>query len=241
METTGIIGSLLVLLGIAFGWYALRPLVALPRLLRADVVGPSSVTSDSDFAVCQGRAESVDESLTAPFTGKRCFGVEYEITERELTPSEIPFTWTRLDDGVAAVPFELADEYGRVRIAPGSDRFGLDTESETTTVPAGDEPPEQIRSFVTARGEIAPVSDGPLSILGIGARRYTERRVDPDGSYVVAGQPEYEDGSVVFTDPVVIADRSPRAVARSRLVAAAFPLFVAVLFCVVGAGLLVVL
>lgn len=242
METTTVAGGVFVALGVAFAWYALRPLAVVPRLLRASVTDPSAVESDAEFAMCRGRAESAGESFAAPFTGTECLSVEYEIDERELTPSEIPFTWSRMDDGVATAPFDLRDDpdRGAVRVAPDSRRFALDTASETIAVSAGDDPPERVRSFVEARGELSPVSGGLLSSLGIGSRRYTERRVDAGGTYLVAGRPEYDEGRTVLTDPLVITDRSPWGVAVSRLRTAAFPLVVALLFCGVGAVLLAI-
>lgn len=233
-----VLGSVFLLAGVAFGWYGLRPLTVLPRLVTAEVVGPASVSADDEFAVCRGRARSVGETLTAPFTGEQCLGLEYEIAERRLTPSEIPLTWTRLDDGVATVPFELHGDGGRVRVEPESRRFRLDTDDETVTVPAGDEPPERVRSFLDARGELSPTAGGLLARLGVGTRRYTERRIDPDEPHVVAGRPEYRDGRVVLADPRVIADGSPRTAVRRRLRASAFPLVAAVAACAVGAGLL---
>ncbi len=235
-----ILGGVLLLGGVAFGWYGLRPLTVVPRLLRTEPVGPAAVSSDDEFVVCRGRAQSVGESLSAPFSGEACLGLEYEISERQLTADEIPFAWTRLDDGVATVPFELRDDGGRIRVESESKHFRLDTASETVTVPAGDDPPERVRSFVAARGDFPPTTGGFLSSLGIGTRRYTERRVDPDQSHVVAGRPEYRDGRVLLADPAVIADRSPKAVVRRRLRAAAFPLVAAVAFLLAGAGLLAV-
>lgn len=237
MNAATVVGSLLVVAGLGFAWYGFRPLVVLPRLLRAEVVAPSGVSADSSFAVCRGRAESAGESLDAPFTGARCLGVEYEISERQLTPSEIPLTWTRLDDGVATVPFDLRGDAGRVRVDPESRRFSLDAEGETIAVPAGERPPERIASFLAVREGVGPASAGRLSALGVGARRYTERRVDPDEPHVVAGRPERRDGRTVLAGPLVITDGSPRTVAQRRLRAAAFPLVAAALFCVLGAGL----
>lgn len=238
MEMTTVVGAVFVVLSLPFGWYALRPLGVLPRLLRTTVVGPSSVASDTEFAVCRGRVESAGKSFSAPFTGTECVGVEYEIDERQLTASEIPFTWTELDNGVATAPFDLRGDHGRVRVTPESRRFTLDTDHETITVSAGEDPPKQIRSFIEERNEISPTSGGLLSSLGIGTRRYTERRIDPDATYLVAGRPEYEDGRVVLTGPLVITDRSPWAVALSRLRDAAFPLAIALLFCGFGAVLI---
>jgi len=232
-----ILGGVILLSGVAFGWYGLRSLTVVPRLLGTEPVDPASVSSDDDFVVCRGRTQSVGESLNAPFSGTECLGLEYEISERRLTADEIPFTWSHLDDGVATVPFELRDDGGRVRVEPESKHFRLDTASETVTVSAGDDPPEQIRSFVAARG-MSPTAGGLLSSLGIGTRRYTERRVDPEETHVVAGPPEYRDGRVVLADPAVIADRSPMGVVRRRLRVAAFPLVAAAAFLLAGAGLL---
>jgi hypothetical protein len=233
-----VLGGVFLLGGVAFGWYGLRSLTVVPRLLGTEPVGPASVSSDDEFVVCRGNTQSVGESLNAPFSGEECLGLEYEIGERQLTADEIPLTWSHLDGGVATVPFELRDDGGRIRVEPESTHFRLDTASETVTVPAGGEPPERIRSFLEARGELSPTAGGRLSSLGIGTRRYTERRVDPETSHVVAGRPEYRDGRVVLADPAVIADRSPLGVVRRRLRVAAFPLVAALAFLLAGAGLL---
>lgn len=240
MNAVTVLGSVFVLAGVGFGWYGLRPLAVLPRLLRAEVVDPADVRSDASFAACRGRAESVGESLDAPFTGKSCLGVEYEVAERTFTFSEIPLTWTRIDDGVATVPFELRGDADRVRVQPGSRRFSLDTDDETVTVPAGEQPSDRIASFVAVRDGLAPASAGVLSALGVGTRRYTERRVDPGEPHVVAGRPERENGETVLAGPLVITDRSPRAVARRRLRAAAFPLVTAVGCVALGVGLVAI-
>ncbi|WP_135829758.1 hypothetical protein [Halorussus halobius] len=238
MNAVAVLGAVFALMGVGFGWYGLRPLAVLPRLLRAEVVDPPNVSADDSFAVCRGLAESTGESVDAPFSGESCLGVEYEVSERALIPSEIPLTWTRIDDGVAAVAFELRGSGASVGIDPESRRFSLDTASETITVPAGQRPPDRVASFVAVRDGLDPASTGPFARLGVGARRYTERRVDPDERHVVAGRPERRDGRTVLAGPLVIADRSPRAVARRRLRTAAFPLVTAVLCLAFGAGLL---
>lgn len=240
MNTVAVVGSVLVLAGVGFGWYGLRPLAVLPRLLRTEVVDPADLDPDASFVACRGRAESVDETLDAPFTGRSCLGVEYEVHERTLTFSEIPLTWTRLDDGVATVPFELRGDADRVRVEPESRRFSLDTERETITIPAGEQPTDRIASFLAVRDELSPASGGVLSALGVGSRRYAERRVDPDEAHVVAGRPEREDGETVLAGPLVIADRSLRAVTRHRLRAAAFPLVTAAGCLVLGVGLVAI-
>ncbi|USZ67144.1 hypothetical protein NGM10_10420 [Halorussus salilacus] len=240
MATIVVLGVVLVVSGLGFGWYALRPLAVLPRLLRSEVVAPAEVSADSGFVVCRGRAESVGESLDGPFTGEPCLGVEYEIAERALTPSEVPFTWRDLDDGVATVPFELRGDSDRVRVEPESRRFALDTEPETVVVPAGERPPERIESFLAVREGVGPASAGPLSVLGIGTRRYVERRIDLDEPHVIAGRPERTDGRTVLTGALVITDRSPRAVVGRRLRAAALPLAVALVFCVLGVALIAI-
>lgn len=238
MNVVAALGAVFALAGVGFGWYGLRPLAVLPRLVRAEVVSPADVSADDSFAVCRGLTESTGESVDAPLTGESCLGVEYEVEERSLIASEIPLTWTRIDDGVATVPFELRRDGASVGIDPESRRFSLDTESETITVPAGQRPPDRVASFVAVRDGLDPASTGPLARLGVGARRYTERRVDPDEPHVVAGRPERRDGRTVLAGPLVITDRSPRAVARRRLRAAAFPLVAAVASLALGVGLL---
>lgn len=232
MLLTGL-GTVFLFLGIAIGWFGLRPLAVLPWLLRSDVREPSALTTD-EFVVCRGIATESGETLSAPFTGARCFGLEFHVTERQPFGIGLPWFRAHLDDGVATVPFTLDGDHGAVDVTPSSKRFSLDTDPTVVTVGATETPPERIEQFVDVRDELPPTARWLRAIPGLGTRRYVEHRIDPGEEYVVAGRTERRHGAIVLAGDLVIADRSPGAVAVARLRRGAFPLLVAGVFLVGG-------
>jgi hypothetical protein len=233
-------GTVLLALGVAIGWYGLRPLAVLPRVLRADVAEPSDVTSDGSFVVTRGVASESTETIAAPFTGTQCLGFEFEVTERQPSWSGIPWVRAHLDDGVATRPFVLEGPGGRLDVVPSPKRFGLDTDTTVIALAASETPPDRIRRFVDVRDGLEPVSGWIAAIPGFGARRYVERRIDPGEAYLVAGRTERTRGEVALAGDLVITDRSPKRFAIARLRDAVFPTVVALAFVAVGVAGLVV-
>lgn len=229
-----------VALGLAMGWYGLRPLAVVPSVLRADIRDPSEVTDTGAFVVCRGVGTVSSETVTAPFTGTRCLGFEFEVTERQPFGTGIPWFQAHLDDGVATRPFTLDGPTGTLHVVPASKRFSLDTESTVVTVGSTEAPPERIRRFVEVRDGLDPVAGWAKAIPGLGTRRYVERRIDPGKEYIVAGRTERRQSETVLAGDLVITDRSPRQFAIARLRTAAFPTLIAVIFVVVGVGGLVI-
>lgn len=78
-----IFGAVLLVLGLAIGWYGLRQLVVLPNLLRTEPITPSAVSAEDSFVVCQGTARVAESTIAGPFTGTRCLGFEFEVSERQ--------------------------------------------------------------------------------------------------------------------------------------------------------------
>jgi hypothetical protein len=232
-------GAALFALGLAMAWYGLRPLVVVSKLLRTDPVSPSAVPADDSFVVCRGTATPSEGTVAGPFTGERCLGFEFEVSERQPFGIGIPWFRAYVDDGVSALSFRLRDERGHVEVTPSSRRFSLDTDSTVITVGSRETPPERIQGFVDGRDRLSPVADWLTLIPGLGKRWYVERRIDPDEEYIVAGRTEVKQGKPTFSGDLVITDRSPREFALARLRAAAFPLLVSALF--LGAGSFVIL
>jgi len=157
-----VLGVVFIGLGLAIGWYGLRPLVVVPRVLGATVEEPSAVAAGDEFVVCRGtvtadRNGDRTGTVAAPFSGTDCLGFEFEITERQ--PSFIGFPWADayLDDGVATRRFRLDGDHGSLAVDPDGRRFSLDTDAETITVGAKETPPDRIKRFTEAR-DIEPVS-----------------------------------------------------------------------------------
>jgi hypothetical protein len=231
-----VVGSGFVALGLAIGWYGIRPLTVVPGILRANVQDPSEVTNTGSFVVCRGVANESSETLTAPFTGSRCLGFEFEVTERQPFGIGIPWFQAYLDDGVATRPFTLDSPIGTLDVVPSAKRFALDTESTVITVSASETPPERIQRFVDVRDELNPVARWARIIPGLGTRRYVERRINSGEEYLVAGHTERQQNEVVLAGDLVITDRSPRRFAFARLWKAMFPTVVALTFVAVGVG-----
>jgi hypothetical protein len=228
------LGVVFVGLGLAIGWYGLRSLVVVPRVLRATVQDPSSITANDEFAVCRGTAATDTEgTVAAPFSGRACLGFEFEITERQPSFIGLPWADAHLDDGVATRRFSLDGDHGSVAVDPDSRRFVLDTDSAAITVGPKETPPDRVRQFTAAR-DIGSVSRLLAALPFFGGRRFVERRVDPGAEHLVAGRTDHREGTTTFVGDLVITDRSPRGFALGRLRAAALPLAVAVAFVSVG-------
>ena len=234
LYTVGGVGF--IALGLAIGWYGLRPLATVPSILRATVKDPSGVTDSESFVVCRGVANESSETLSAPFTGSQCLGFEYEVTERQPFGIGIPWFQAHLDDGVATRPFTLDGPTGTLGVVPSAKRFALDTESTVITVSASETPPERIQRFVDVRDELEPVARWVRIFPGLGTRRYVERRIDPGEAYLVAGVTDRQQNEVVLADNLVITDRSPRRFAFARVRNAVFPMVTALTFVAVGFG-----
>lgn len=233
------IAVVIVLLGLAIGWVVLRTLAVVPRLVRSEVQEPATVSGGA-FVVCRGTATAGDEgAIAAPFTGRKCLGFEFAVSERQLSSVGDPWSYNYLDDGVATTTFELDGEYGTVVVDPSPRRFSLDTESTVITVGPRERPSDRIQRFLDVRD--LPSVGGWLAVVPfLGDRRFVERRIDPGEEYIVAGTVDHRAGRTTFTGDLVIADRSPWGIALGRLRTAVLPLVVAVVFVGVGvAGLFI--
>jgi hypothetical protein len=231
-------GLVLFSLGLAIGWYGLRPLTVLPRLLWTETVAPSEVSSADSFVVCRGRASDDGKTVTSPFRGTRCLGFEFEVTERQPFAIGIPWFQAHVDDGVAPIPFSLEDQAGSIGVDPSPRRFSLDTESTVVTVGGSETPPSRIQRFLDSRDGVSAPASWLTLIPGLGYRRYAERRIDPDEQYVVAGRPEQQGGTTLLTGNLVIADHSSNRIVLNRLLASVFPVLIAIVFVASGASIL---
>lgn len=121
-----VFGFVLLALGGAIGWYGVRPLVVVPKLLRATVCDVGDIPADDAFVVCRGTVSETGESVQAPFTGSRCFGFEFEVTERQPFGIGIPWFQAHVVDGDRQFGFED-------RATTSGERYQRVEESETTT------------------------------------------------------------------------------------------------------------
>lgn len=154
---------------------------------RSVAVGRTAVT---------GVARPAAATCRAPFTGKKCLYVQWQVSERSETADS---GWELLDFGVEVSPFSLTDGTGRILVDPShqsvtsptvlDETSGIEVREEdstTTVVEGGTEPPEPIASFlsgdrevgieridagdVPAFGDDRPASLGTGGLLGQGNR-----------------------------------------------------------------------
>jgi len=59
-------------------------------------------------------------------------------------------------------------------------------------------PPERIQRFVDVRDELEPVARWVRIILGLGTRRYVERRIAPGEEYLIAGHTERQQNEILL-------------------------------------------
>ncbi|MFC7072416.1 hypothetical protein ACFQJ7_14755 [Halovenus rubra] len=233
------LGVLSLVLGTVIAWYALRSLVVVPKLLRADVTPPADIEPDNSFVVCRGTATATDDAVASPFTGTRCVGFEFAVSERQPGPLP-PWFVASIDDGVSSIPFRLSGQAGDIDVNPPSRRFSLDTNATVIKAGSNETPPKRTQQFVEKHDRLNPVAGWISMIPGMGTRRYVERRIDPNEEYLIAGQTAQRNGKTELTGNLVITNKSLRQFVLSRLKRAAFPALVATFFVAVGGALLLV-
>lgn len=172
-----------------------------------------------------GEVQPGEEVLDQPFSDGGCVWVEWEITERSR--SEDPTdsgdsSWGLVERDVEAVPFDLDDGTGRVRVTDPQAAFDgnfearwpflLSDDRETAQGVGTDEPvPDPIREFCKARD---------IDVRGDGKRRYAQTVIDV-GSEVYAygearrrgdpapGEPEVGLRPEEPTDDLILSDTEP--------------------------------
>jgi len=196
------------------------------RSSRVSSVPPSEtqVTNTGSFVVvCCGIANESAEALTTPFTGSRCLGFEFEITERQPFGIRIPWFQAYLDGGVATRPFTLNGPAGTLDVVPSAKRFALDTESTVITPSvAVKRRPSASNGSSTCETNSNPLRDG------YGLSRDSGRGATSNvGSLPARSILSRDTRNGSRTDPpggdLVITDRSPRRFAFARLWRAVFP------------------
>jgi hypothetical protein len=178
-----------------------------------------------------GEVRPGEDALDQPFADGECVWVEWEITERSSTnrpssndgpSSSGNSSWGLVERDVEAVPFDLDDGTGRVRVTDPQAAFDgnfearwpflLSDDRETAQDVGTDEPvPDPIREFCEARD---------IDVRGDGKRRYAQTLIDV-GSEVYAygearrrrdpasGEPEVELRPEETTDDLVLSDTEP--------------------------------
>jgi len=206
------------------------------RSSRVSSVPPSEtqVTNTGSFVVCCGIANESAEALTTPFTGSRCLGFEFEITERQPFGIRIPWFQAYLDGGVATRPFTLNGPAGTLDVVPPNGSRSIRNRLSSPSV-AVKRRPSASNGSSTCETNSNPLRDGyGLSRTRDAALRRTSDRsrrgVSYRGTHGTAAE------RILLEGDLVITDRSPRRFAFARLWRAVFPTVVALAFVAVGVG-----
>jgi hypothetical protein len=150
---------------------------------------PGSVSAGETVRV-SGTAALASATTRAPFSESECLAYDAR-TERRVDSIRFDASSWVVDDRVAdAVPFDVTDETGAVRVEPSSDADGLrlDNGPSAASVTGSDAEPE---------------------------RRHVEHRVDPEDPVHVVGETETDvTGRTVVRGELLITDRDPRALGR---------------------------
>ena len=185
-----LMGLVFVAVGGYFVYRGGRELRTVYHIFRNDPRPIRDVDGYTGPVEVEGRA-MVDDgagTVTAPFTGRECLAYTFEV--EELRSSGKHSNWHTLDEGTDGVSFLVEDDTGGVSVEPaGAD---LRLSRDRITVSPGEQPPEPIRSYITATDDVEAQDttlDLVLTELSIGNRqRFTERRLDVGKSVYVYGQ-----------------------------------------------------
>lgn len=134
------------------------------------------------FVEISGEARAMDDSETAPLSGRDALWYHVEVSERQ----QLGLRTVRrtIDEGTGGTPFYVDDGTGEVLVDPaGSDvRVGRDRRL-IVTVDEDEEPPAPVASFLAERYGLEP---------GDPRRTYTEWVLEPGTEVYVQGTAESE-------------------------------------------------
>jgi hypothetical protein len=177
-----------------------------------------------------GEVRPGEEALDQPFADGECVWVEWEITERSRH-NDLDDTggeddhgdgWGLVERDVEAVPFDLDDGTGRVRVTDPQAAFDGNFETRwpfllsddremAQTVEADEEVPDSVREFCEARD---------IDVRADGKRRYAQTVIDVGSEMYAYGEarrredatsegPDIELRPEETTDDLVLSDTEP--------------------------------
>lgn len=248
-----------VLFGLVFlaiGGYVVLRGAAAPRLayalLRTKRGTVGALMGGLPARVCLvGTVEASDAgTVQAPFTGRDCVALDFEVQEFESEYNAATKTttssWDRIHGGATDRPFVLADGSGRVRVNPAGAYLSLGVD-DRIEVDGGDRPPERIRRYIEVSDAVDSEETrfdlGPFSINTGEDRRYVERRLEPGDEVLVVGRPVQARGDVGMVNAEVrateaglllVGDAGRRRILGRLLVGSLVSLLFGLVFVAVG-------
>jgi len=150
-----VVRSGFVALGLAIGWYGIRPLAVVPK----SSVPPSEtqVTNTGSFVVCCGIADEISRGPYDSVHGITVPRFRVRDYRTATVRDQDPWFQAYLDGGVATRPFTLNGPPGTLDVVPSAKRFALDTESTVITV-GGSETPLSASTVRRRADELEPVA-----------------------------------------------------------------------------------
>lgn len=219
------------------------------RLLRARPATVSSLMSGMPGQrYFHGTVVALDETVTAPFSGRQAVVAGYEVKEEKqqynASTKTHSTTWKTIDEGWRAVAFVLDDGSGEIRVDPAGARFVVGAD-ETTRVAGGRRPPEHVVSFIERSPDVGSEAHGfdvgPFRLSTGDDRKYVERRLEVGDEVGVYGSPRSARGDVGQVNavldggsPFVVADAGHRAAGWRVVGSSAVPALFGLVFVAVG-------
>lgn len=207
-----LVGAAIALAGLANlrSWWTMR---------RMDPSGALSI--EPGLGEFEGRAQSVGDTVTAPFSGAESLVCEFEV--ERYRPHRDGSNWNHVDGDQWAVPFELRGDAGQtVAVNPGEADTLLTEEFHVDTAEA-DALPDRVREYVDEELDEGSTSleVGPIEIGGNRRYRFTEQRLDAGEEVYVLG-PVERDPDAVRTAEARYAVAPPERGWRERLLGTPF-------------------
>jgi hypothetical protein len=234
-------GLLIILssLGTLRYWWIMR---------RLDPVGPGAV--EPGLGEVTGRAQQIQETVTAPFSEHDTLVCEWEI----FRYSSEGGAWQTEEDGSLTTSFEIEHEGSSIAIDPANATEYLTTEFEVKSHD-DDDLPDSVESFL--EDNPTTISIGTTEIQS-GSYRFIEKRLDPGEQVYVLGSIERDPGAVegstarhtiavdqsswlsaILGKPFIISDSDEKTAERRQLKQGLGLLGSGTLLSCVGAGIAV--
>ncbi|MDJ1432493.1 GIDE domain-containing protein [Halostagnicola sp. A-GB9-2] len=181
-----------VLIGVVIAGLGIAGLVVGGKALRQwrqlsanDPVPINQAITASGTVEVEGDIRGHDSTLESVHFGEDCVAYEYEVEKRRHSSNNSGSNWRTIDSGQAFRPFVLEDESGTAYVDPEGALFSLEKERTRKTNAQGEPVPDDGSWNLNVSANIPG-----LGSVGIGNKRYTEKRLDVGGHCYAVGTAE---------------------------------------------------
>ncbi|MCL9812870.1 E3 ubiquitin ligase family protein [Natranaeroarchaeum aerophilus] len=233
-----LIGSILVVIGIALLAFGGRKLRTLLRLRADDPVPIGDAPYEENPVEVEGTVETApgEEPFESPFVERDCVAYEYKIEEKRRSGGRNKSSsWRTIESSEESQPFVLSDDSGRAHVIPDGADLSLESERQRDSLFS-----EYLPGNVSVGGGF---SLGGFS-LGGGRKRYTEERLDVGEEAYIYGEASHNaadvDADVTLSlgeevPKFLISDTSAAGTHRRYLLSGGGLALLGVLLTIVGA------